>query len=81
MIKLDTETLEAYQSNDGLNDTELALKMGMNRTQIWRVKEGYNEPGKNFIAGVLKVFPDASFDDLFFIPGASRPRNIKEQTA
>ncbi len=81
MIKLNIDTFEAYQAKKGLSDSELAVKMGINRTQVWRVKEGHNEPGRDFIAGALKVFTDASFDDLFFIPGALRPRKTKEKIA
>lgn len=77
MIKLKRDTFEKYQNDNKWNDTELAEKMGVNRVQVWRVKEGHNEPGRDFIAGALKVFPDASFDDLFFLPGVVRGRNIK----
>lgn len=83
MIKLNREAFEKYQKEKGLNDTELAKIMGINRTQIWRVKEGHNEPGKDFIVGALRAFPEASFEELFFIPGLLRPRNnkVKEKTA
>lgn len=74
MIKLNRERFEEHQKVKGWNDTELAEKMGINRVQIWRVKEGHNEPGRDFIAGALKVFPEASFDELFFMPGVLRVR-------
>lgn len=77
MIKLDREAFEKYQAEKNWNDTELAEKMGINRVQVWRVKEGHNEPGRDFIAGALKVFPDASFDELFFLPGVVRERTTK----
>lgn len=81
MIKINREVFEKYQKDKGLNDTELAKIMGINRTQVWRVKEGHNEPGKDFIVGTLKAFPEATFEELFFIPEVLRPRKIKEQSA
>jgi transcriptional regulator with XRE-family HTH domain len=66
-IKLKVEEFEKRQKIKGLTDTELAELMEVNRSQIWRVKRGENHPGENFIAGALKAFPEASFDDLFFL--------------
>lgn len=67
VIKLNKQALEKRQKDAGLNDTELAKAMGVNRSQIWRVKENKNDPGEEFIAGALKAFPDATFDELFFL--------------
>ena len=72
MIKLNREAFEKYQAYKGWNDTELAEKMGINRVQVWRVKVGHNEPGRDFIAGTLMVFPEASFDELFILSGLRR---------
>ncbi|MHB1167389.1 MAG: hypothetical protein ACYC4E_02245 [Carboxydocellales bacterium] len=72
MIRLNREVFERYQAYKGWNDTELAEKMGINRVQVWRVKVGHNEPGRDFIAGTLMVFPEASFDELFILPGLRR---------
>lgn len=74
MIKLNRKALEKLQSTKGWNDTELAEQMGIDRVQVWRVKEGHNEPGRAFISGALKVFPEASFEDLFILPGIVRGR-------
>lgn len=74
MIKLNRAEFEKHQAAKGWNDTELAKNMGINRSQVWRVKEGKNEPGRDFIAGALKAFPEASFDELFILPGVLRYR-------
>ena len=68
MIKLNRKAFEKYQAEKGWSNTELAKKMGINLVQVWRVKEEHNRPGCIFIAGALKAFPKASFDDLFFRP-------------
>lgn len=67
VIKLNRPVFEKKQKDAGLNDTELARAMGVNRSQVWRVKENKNDPGEEFIAGVLKAFPGATFDELFFL--------------
>lgn len=72
MIRLKRDALEKLQSEMQWNDTALAEHMGINRVQIWRVKEGHNEPGRDFIAGILKAFPNVSFEDIFFLPDRLR---------
>ncbi|MCK9324462.1 MAG: hypothetical protein M0P69_03105 [Bacteroidales bacterium] len=77
MIKLNRNAFEKLQSIKGWSDTELAEKMSIDRVQVWRVKEGHNGPGRAFIAGALKVFPEASFDELFILPGVVRGRKAR----
>lgn len=71
-IRLNTEELARRQRKNGWNDEELARQIGVARSQLWRVRLSpddprYNAPGQAFIAGVLKAFPDARFEDLFFL--------------
>lgn len=73
-ILLKRNVFEEYQFKEGWSDSELAKKMGVNKTQVWRVKGGHNNPGRDFIAGALKAFPQASFDELFYLPGVLRER-------
>lgn len=49
----------------GLNQTQLAEKMGVSGSTVYRVLEGRMEPGSRFIAGLLNTVPDLDFDDLF----------------
>jgi len=49
----------------GLNQSQLAEKMGVSGSTVYRVFEGRMEPGSRFIAGLLNAFPDLDFDDLF----------------
>ncbi|RJQ25553.1 MAG: hypothetical protein C4589_11185 [Peptococcaceae bacterium] len=68
-IKIDV--LEVLQKDHSLNDTELAVKMGIDRTQLWRVKTNRSIPGEGFIAKLLALFPDKKFEDLFFLKKVS----------
>lgn len=73
-ILLSRKEFEDRQKKEGWSNSELAKRMGVNKTQVWRVKEGHNNPGRDFIAGALKVFPEAAFEELFYLPGVLRGR-------
>lgn len=78
-IKLKKEIFEAFQQKYNLGETACAERMGISPSQLWKVKAQIHDPGKDFIAGALMVFPEASFDDLFFLPGVSRVRNTNQR--
>ncbi|WP_010278907.1 hypothetical protein [Paenibacillus senegalensis] len=64
------EFMKAQIDKDIASDVELAKKLGVNKTQIWRAKlpvddPRHNSPGPAFIAGVLKVF-GGPFERYFF---------------
>lgn len=71
-IKLRVEVLEELQKEQGWNDSELAKRMGISRSRLWRAKlpddhPEYCTPGESLISGVLTAFPKKKFDDLFFL--------------
>ena len=72
VIRLNTqELLKAAMEHDLTNDTQIAAKLGVSVTQLWRVKlpvsnPQHNSPGTGFIAGVLTAF-DAPFEEFFFL--------------
>ena len=74
MVKINREAFERLQAQYDMNDTELAHKMGINRTQVWRVKAGKNDPGTDFVAGALRAFPGVKFDELFILPDVVQAR-------
>ncbi|MDN5324136.1 MAG: hypothetical protein PWQ67_2590 [Clostridia bacterium] len=76
-IRLNITKLNELQKKKGLNDTQLAEKIGVSPSTLWRVKlpindSRYNSPGEDFIAGVLKAFPEICFEDIFFLDKVSR---------
>lgn len=72
VVRLKVNELMKAQSDLNIpTDKELAERMNINVTQIWRTKlpvtdERHNSPGNQFIAGVMKVF-GGNFADYFFI--------------
>lgn len=85
-VRLNIKALEKAQLEHDLNsDTELAAKIGVSVTQIWRSKlpiedPRHNSPGPTFIAGVLTAF-GGTFEKYFFLDKVVRKRNKDEQTA
>lgn len=80
-IRLNVQELERMQKEKGWDDTELAKRIGVARTTLWRVRlpiddPRYNAPGEAFIAGVLSAFHGSVFEDLFFLADVMRDRNI-----
>lgn len=45
----------------------LAKKMGISRTQLWRVLKGHCGPGEDFITAFKRAFPNQEFDKFFLI--------------
>ena len=75
-VKLNVKAFEENQRIYKLTEvSKCAEKMEMSQSQLWKVKMGIHNPGKNFIAGALKAFPSASFDELFFLSGVLRERS------
>ena len=84
-VRLNVDELEKAQTLLNIqSDTELAAKIGVSVTQIWRAKlpvedPRHNSPGPVFIAGVLKAF-GGPFEKFFFLDKVVRVRN-KVETA
>lgn len=79
-IKLRIYDFNKTVTEEGLSDAQLADAMGISTTQLWRARlpehdPRHNDPGPDFIAGALTVFPNKKFEDLFFLRVASRERN------
>jgi hypothetical protein len=81
-IKLKLAKFNEVVKQEKWSDGELAIKMGVSTTQIWRVRlpdddPRHNDPGGEFIAGVLTAFPGLKFNDIFFLVTDLRERNEK----
>ena len=47
--------------------SQLALKMGVSRMEVSRLLRGQRIGGKKCIGGLIKAFPKASMEELFFL--------------
>lgn len=79
-VRLNVSALEEAQKAEGIeNDTQLAAKIGVSVTQVWRAKlpvedPRHNSPGPAFIAGVIQAF-GGPFERFFFLSKVVRERN------
>ncbi len=64
--RLKTRVFELSNGNCK-NLSELARAMGINPSQIYRVREGKRNINQKFIIGAVKAFPGYKLDDLFYV--------------
>lgn len=80
-VRLNVDKLEEEQKKHNISsDTQMAAKIGVSVTQLWRAKlpiqdPRHNSPGPTFIAGVIKAF-GGPFEKYFFLDEIVRGRNI-----
>ena len=56
-----------YELQGEMNETQMAKKLGISRSQLWRIKTGHSSVGQEFIAKFKKSFPEIRIDDIFFV--------------
>lgn len=49
-----------------ISDGRIAREAGVSGPQIYRMKVGENKISAAFISASLRLFPDKTFDDLFY---------------
>lgn len=65
-VKLRTAHFRRYAEGQGLiSDGEIAERTGLDRTTVFRLMRGDNDPGERIIATLLTAFPDRRFEDFF----------------
>ncbi|WP_018305426.1 hypothetical protein [Desulfitobacterium hafniense] len=56
---------------------DIAKEMDIDRSHLYKVLHQNKEPGRKFIEGALRIFPDKKFDELFFLSDAVNKFNKK----
>ena len=59
------------------NLTELAQKMELSVSQVYRVREGKRGINQKFIVGAKKAFPDYKLEELFYLDSELKSRYVK----
>jgi hypothetical protein len=84
-VLLRVDKVNKIQKKKDLNDGEFAYFIGVSRSQLWRAKMSPSDKrfslGQDFIAKMLKAFPDCTFEDLFFLNDVSHARDKNKTTA
>ena len=71
--------LETIQCEHSLNDSQLAIRIGIDYSGLWRIKTGRNKPGEQFVAKILAAFPELTFEEVFFLDTQSHGSDATEQ--
>ena len=71
------DAIDAFMNEKGLGDQDLATLMDMDRTTVFKARNGSPVGGK-FIANLLRVAEGKSFNDLFFSRKPLRGINSKK---
>lgn len=64
MLNLDDKRL--YELQGQMTDVEFAKKIGISRSQLWRIRTRKSAPGAEFFTKFKRAFPTESIDDYFF---------------
>lgn len=54
-----------YELQGEMNETQMAKKLEISRSQLWRIKTNHSSVGPEFIAKFKKAYPEVSIDDIF----------------
>lgn len=64
-LRINEKVLEDYMSTAGIQTRfELAKRMGVSASTVYRVLDGAQTPGPRFIAGIKTAFPRRNIDRL-----------------
>lgn len=55
-----------YRLQGGMSDTAFAKKLGVSRSQLWRVRTRKSSVGAEFLAKFMNAFPEERIDEYFF---------------
>lgn len=66
VLSLNRPKLDELRRAHGIDsEAELARRIGVNQSTLWRISEGKVQPSPTFVARLMLAFPSARMDDLF----------------
>lgn len=71
MISINKESFNKLLGKENLKVSQFANKLGISRTQVWRVLNFKCNPGTEFIARFKQAYPKEKFEEYFFIDGVA----------
>ena len=64
MIRMNLE--RTLQLQGDMTDTAFARKLGVSRSQLWRIRTKRSSVGADFIEKFMAAYPSENIDDYFF---------------
>ncbi len=74
MIRMNVKAFLELQGD--ISDAEFARKLGVSRSQLWRIRTEKSAVGSDFIEKFMLCFPEKSVNDYFF--ALSVPKTAQE---
>ena len=65
MIRMNVKAVQELQGD--ISDAAFARKLGVSRSQLWRIRTEKSAVGEDFIERFMLCFPDKSVNDYFFV--------------
>lgn len=65
MICINRERFYTLQGE--LTDTAFAKRLGVSRSQLWRIKNGHCAVGSDFMEKFMIAYPDRLLNEYFFV--------------
>jgi hypothetical protein len=56
-----------YRLQGEMTEIEMARKLNVSRSQLWRIKKKSSAVGQEFIMKFKKAYPNEPFEDYFFV--------------
>lgn len=66
-MKPNVEYIKKEMERHNWTGGQLALRMGVSRMEVSRLLRGKRVGGKKCIGGLIKAFPNADINELFFL--------------
>ncbi|MHC1747483.1 MAG: helix-turn-helix domain-containing protein [Cellulosilyticaceae bacterium] len=67
MITINKNKFNELLEHDNLTHAKFAMRLGVSRTQVWRILNFKSNPGAEFIAKFTKKYPNKKFEEYFFV--------------
>lgn len=65
MIKFDTDALQDLITDNNLNESKLAKKIGVSRACVNRILKKTRNPSLKFLTGLKEAFPQYNLEEFF----------------
>lgn len=79
MIRMNVKAFNDLQGD--ISDAAFARKLGVSRTQLWRIRMEKSAVGGDFIEKFMICFPDKLVNDYFFAVSAPLAEQKREEGA
>ncbi|WP_312906810.1 hypothetical protein [Tissierella praeacuta] len=73
MLELNLEEFDKLQGD--MTDIDMAKKLEISRTQLWRIKNKKTSVGQKFIAAFMRAYPEEKINKFFLTENVAFPEH------